>query len=66
MKRIFRQGECPKCGSDGLEYGEFSYGHIGDTCYYPFVCKKCGCVGKEWYKMVYTESEITKEEVIKL
>ena len=56
-----RQGECPKCGSDELEYGEFGYGNIGDTGYYLFVCKKCGCVGKEWYEMMYTESEITKE-----
>ena len=57
-----RQGECPRCGSDELEYGEFSYGHIGDTCYYTFVCQKCGCIGKEWYKMVYSESEITGGE----
>lgn len=50
------QGKCPKCNSENLIYDTFVY-HAA-TIYYPFTCDDCGRSGKEWYNVVYIESEL--------
>jgi len=45
------KGNCPKCGSDNLEYSVSGIGD--DAMYYPFTCIDCNCSGKEWYNLEY-------------
>ena len=47
------QGNCPKCGSDELEYGSTEI--KGDSLGYEFTCSKCGIQGVEWYDVVFSE-----------
>jgi predicted nucleic-acid-binding Zn-ribbon protein len=47
---------CPKCGSDNIDYGS-----IVDVTpsilavYYPVECLDCGYTGKEYYNLHFTE-----------
>jgi len=57
------KGKCPKCGSENLKYDAWELESIiGDSLYYPFTCKDCGCEGKEWYDMNYADTTINDEE----
>lgn len=47
-------GKCPKCGSEDLDYDASEM--IDESLGYPFTCKDCGCVGVEWYSIVYSET----------
>ena len=47
------QGNCPKCGSDELEYGSTEI--EGDSLGYEFTCSKCGIQGVEWYYVIFSE-----------
>ena len=47
-------GECPKCGSEGICYGDSAL-HDEQMCY-EFTCGECGCAGKEWYRLTYIET----------
>jgi predicted nucleic-acid-binding Zn-ribbon protein len=38
-------GQCPKCGSENLEYGSFEVD--ADCICYPWTCEKCGSEGAE-------------------
>ena len=51
----FRQGQCPKCGGEDIDYAaQASYGD--EQIYYPAECKTCGCKFNEWYSMEWIES----------
>lgn len=47
------QGICPKCGSDGLIYGDTKKQDIAIG--YLYVCDSCGFTGIEWYNLHFTE-----------
>lgn len=56
-KLIQEQGVCPECGDVGnLDYGDSE--PDGDGYFYEFTCNKCGCYGKEWYDLIYSETII--------
>ncbi len=44
-------GYCPKCGETELDYGIAEI--VDSGVKYPFVCRKCGHEGLEWYKLVF-------------
>ena len=46
-----KQGNCPKCNNENLDY-EASVPE-GESIYYPFKCKTCGFVGKEYYSLSF-------------
>lgn len=48
------QGECPKRGSDDLEYGNTEMG--GENLSYEFECNECGFEGIEWHSLQYEET----------
>ena len=47
------QGICPKCGSDGLTYGDTKKQDIAIG--YNFICESCKFEGIEWYNLHFTE-----------
>ncbi len=47
------QGICPKCGSDGLTYGDTKKQDIAIG--YLYKCESCGFTGIEWYNLHFTE-----------
>ncbi len=47
------QGICPKCGSDGLTYGDTKKQDIAIG--YLYECESCGFNGIEWYNLHFTE-----------
>ena len=49
-------GECPKCEGGDIEYKGLEYAD-GNAAFYPARCADCGCEFKEWYELVFTESE---------
>lgn len=49
-----RQGECPNCGSENLDFYNLSFA-IDSQVYYEFTCNDCNAEGKEWYNLVFTE-----------
>lgn len=48
-------GYCAKCNSQEVAYGVLEV--VDETIYYPYTCPVCGHQGKEWYNVVYIESE---------
>ena len=51
------QGKCPKCGSQNLNYDTIvDITPSEQSVCYPFECLDCGCMGSEYYNLVYTES----------
>lgn len=60
MVKSNKQGICPYCNSDDLEYGcvEFE----GDMCYFPFTCNSCDKQGEEWYNMDFSGHNVFDEE----
>jgi len=56
MKTKECKGQCINCGSENLNYETIE--QIEDEqAYYKFVCEDCGTVGKEYYKLVYMDTE---------
>jgi len=47
-------GECPKCGSNNLDYGEAEI--LDTTLRYPVICLDCGKEFAEDYNIVYSET----------
>lgn len=45
------ENECPKCGSENLEYG---VSEVDYELSYPVECKDCGFTGKEWYNLKFS------------
>ena len=54
-----RNGECPNCSSNDLDYGS-AEPTTGNQIYYPFTCKSCGKSGKEWWELTDGETEIVE------
>lgn len=54
-----RQGKCPKCESENIEWGSTNID--GDSLGYEFVCNNCGCQATEWYTLNYAETTIDAE-----
>ena len=54
------QGKCPFCNSRDLDYDTIKFD--GDMCFYPYMCKKCGHQGEEWYKMVFNGHNVLTED----
>ncbi len=53
MKKIIYQGECGKCASESLDYGDTTN---EDECMgYEYVCQDCGFEGIEWYSLTFIE-----------
>ena len=55
-KSKFGRGQCPKCGSINLEYGNTEL--EGESLGYEFECRDCGTEGTEWYDLEYSETII--------
>lgn len=53
MSDNHEQGICPKCGSDGLTYGDTKKQDI--VIGYEYICEGCGFTGIEWYNLHFTE-----------
>ncbi len=52
------QGNCPKCGSNDLDYETICDTTPGDECiYYPFTCGNCDFSGREYYNLHFTGYE---------
>lgn len=47
-------GVCPKCGSEEVEYGDFTF--EGTACFYEVVCAECELDFREWYELDFIES----------
>jgi len=45
-------GKCPRCNTTIEDYGCQEL--LDMTVYYPFTCKKCGFIGREWYDLMFT------------
>ena len=54
------QGECSKCKSTNLDYGERV--DADNSIGYEFKCDDCGCTGVEWYELAYSETIMDGEE----
>lgn len=48
-------GECAKCGSNAIEYGDQD-NNMNET-WYNYTCTKCGHHGKEIYEMKHIGNE---------
>jgi hypothetical protein len=47
---MLEKGKCPKCKSENIEY---DVAVIDMQLFYPFKCKDCGFVGREWYTIKF-------------
>ena len=56
-EKIERQGQCPKCGSNDLDYESVELGMIGDTISYPYTCLNCRLKGYECYDVAFVGHE---------
>ena len=61
MFKTIMQGECPKCHSHNIEYGNTELD--GEYLGYEFECNECGCQATEWYKLEFEET--TSDEDLK-
>ena len=52
MYKSNKQGQCPYCNSNKLEYGVIERQEDG-LAYYPWTCKNCGHSGEEWYELKF-------------
>jgi hypothetical protein len=48
-------GQCKQCLSENLTYDASEM--EDNQIYYPYYCEDCHHEGKEWYKLVYVETE---------
>lgn len=55
-----KQGHCPHCDSNNLEYGALEFER--EMFYFPFECKECGQIGEEWYYMEFSGHNVVNEE----
>lgn len=51
---ISRIGQCPKCNSLDVEYGEMVL--KDEQVYYHLTCNNCDTKSKEWYGLTYIET----------
>lgn len=59
MNNDNRQGYCPICHSNDLEYEAMQL--EGDMAYYPYICSNCHSRGEEWYYMQFNGHNIETE-----
>jgi len=52
--KIQKQGYCPQCGSNNLDYGDTKL--EGESLGYKFACNECDYEGVEWYDLKYSET----------
>lgn len=53
---VQKEGHCPECGSEALEYGD---GSLEDGGYrYQWTCSNCGASGTEWYNLEFSEHRV--------
>lgn len=55
-----RQGECPVCGEQDLDYGAIEL--EGEMAYFPWTCNQCKAQGEEWYSMDFAGHNVETEE----
>ena len=56
-----RQGECPVCGAQDLDYGAAEF--EGDNMmYFPWTCNQCKAQGEEWYSMDFAGHNVNTDE----
>lgn len=60
-KLLNKAGQCPHCGSDGLDY-ECMEPEYNNMVYYPWTCLDCGAKGEEWYTMTFTGHCVETED----
>lgn len=58
-KLVNKQGVCPNCGEENLEYDSIQL--EDDMCYYPYKCNNCGVKGEEWYYMQFNGHNVFDE-----
>ena len=59
MRKYAEEGVCPKCGSNDLDYGAIEIS--GNSVYYPWTCEHCGCVGEEYYDLMFAGHNVDTE-----
>lgn len=47
-----KEGTCPCCGSEDIEYGAFEV-DMPTGIYYPCTCNECGATFDEWYNVSF-------------
>ena len=58
-----QEGNCPCCGSLGLDYGILEP-NDGTQIFYPWTCWNCGSEGSEYYNLVFSGHNIKIPEKI--
>ena len=54
--KVYKQGVCPKCRSEAVDYGNGGNTRYDDNCIgYTFNCLRCKFKGVEWYTQEFTE-----------
>lgn len=48
-----KEGHCPKCGSEDIDYGVLDISEFGDIIFYPIHCNDCGHDDKEYYQLEF-------------
>ena len=51
MRKKEKEGVCPNCGEEGLEYGVLE--PQDEMIFYPVECNKCHWDGNEWYTIKF-------------
>ena len=49
--RVDVAGQCPKCGSNNINYESLTI--VDNGLYYPYDCEDCKFEGKEWYEIEF-------------
>ena len=61
-----KQGTCPFCGSDNLDYQPVEMQDDG-MMFYPWTCQNCKAQGEEWYSLTFVGHNVidpdTGEEI---
>jgi len=55
-----RQGECPVCGEQDLDYGAVEF--EDDMEYFPWTCNQCGAQGEEWYSRDFAGHNVETDD----
>lgn len=65
-----REGHCPQCDSDNLDYESCRQSRYQDgEEYFPYTCRHCGFQGEEWFSVIFnthhdtaTDEDVPKTE----
>jgi len=50
------EGECPRCGSENLEYGAME--RQDGMVFWPVTCNDCGAELREWWSLEFDDWEV--------